>query len=187
LYNSLNIEYKDIYIEYFSGLPSHELSSYKPISRDKPNIIINWKGCGGNSHEQYNRGIPLNLLIPLLKMKHINWICITKHITDEEMIILNENGVSHLGLDTTESFRHSTTLLNHVDYVITTDTSLAHMCGTLGVMCYTLLTAGCDWRWTRDKTTNWYPKMNLIRQTTQFEWANVISELINVIKTMVNG
>jgi len=181
LFNVLDLDYKDIYIEYFPELPSYPIDIYIK----KPTIIINWKGGSNNSHEQYNRGINLELYIPLLKNTNIQWISITQNITDEERCILNEYNVQHLVLDQHESFRHSTTLLKKVNCVITTDTSLAHMCGTLGLDCYILLTCGCDWRWTHNKTTNWYPKMNLIRQNIQFDWTNVIQELITIIDTII--
>jgi len=117
----------------------------------------------------------------LFKLTHIQWISITKDITDEERCILNDYNVEYLPLDQQESFRHSITLLKQVNGIITTDTSLAHICGTLGVNCYTLLTCGCDWRWTQNKTTNWYPLMKLIRQTIPFDWTNVIEELITIL------
>lgn len=181
LYNVLQLDYNDIYIEYFPLLPSYPMD----ICLEKPSIIINWKGCTNNSHEQYNRGINLDLCIPLFKLTHIQWISITKDITDKERCILNEHNVQHLSLDQNESFRYSTTLMKEVSSVITTDTSLAHMCGTLGVKCYTLLTAGCDWRWTHNNTTHWYPHMNLIRQTLPFNWTNVIDELITILNNNI--
>ena len=177
LYNVLQLDYKDIYIEYFPLLPSYPMD----ICLEKPSIIINWKGCTNNSHEQYNRGINLELFIPLFKLTHIQLISITQELTESEKSILKEYNVQHLDLDQHESFRYSTTLLKEVSSVITTDTSLAHMCGTLGVKCYTLLTVGCDWRWTHNKRTNWYPNMNLVRQTIPFDWSNVIQELIAIL------
>jgi hypothetical protein len=63
--------------------------------------------------------------------------------------------------------------------MITTDTSLAHLCGTLGINTYVLLSAGCDWRWTKNKTTNWYPNVTLIRQSKPFEWN--LDELIHLL------
>ena len=36
-----------------------------------------------------------------------------------------------------------------------------------------LLTLGCEWRWTRDKKTMWYPEAELIRQTEIFNWEEI--------------
>ena len=181
LFNALELEYKDIYIEYFPHLPSYPID----FCIEKKSIIINWKGCSKNTHEKYNRSIDLELLIPLFKLEHIQWISITQDITHEEKCILNTYNVAHVSLDQEESFRHSTTLLKKVNCVITTDTSLAHMCGTLGIVCYVLLTSGCDWRWTHNNTTNWYPNMKLLRQETPFDWSHVIHELKNVANHIV--
>lgn len=180
LHNVLELEYEDIYIEYFPDLPSYPID----FCIKKPSIIINWKGCSKNSHEKYNRSIDLQLCIPLFKIEHIQWISITQNITKEEMYILSNNKVKHLSLDQDESFRYSTTLLKMVDCVITTDTSLAHMCGTLGINCYVMLTSGCDWRWTHNNTTKWYPNIKLIRQTNPFDWTNVITQIIDIINNV---
>ena len=177
LYNALQLDYNDIYIEYFPKLPSYDVE----VCFDKPSIILNWKGSSKNAHEQYNRSISLELCIPLLKLNHIQWISITQDLTETEKSILKEYNVEHFNLDQHESFRYSTTLMQEVSCVITTDTSLAHMCGTLGVKCYTLLTCGCDWRWTHNKRTNWYPNMHLVRQVKPFDWTHVIDELITIL------
>lgn len=44
------------------------------------------------------------------------------------------------------------------------------------------LTEGAEWRWTREKTTRWYPNITMLRQKEQGDWSNVITELIDIIK-----
>lgn len=178
LHHALGLDYKDIYVDYIEDLPSYP----NDICLNENTYIINWKGCHKNEHELHNRGISLESCIPLFKMKHIHWISITKDIPPNEQHILDQYNVKCYDLDEpSESFRHSISLLKCVKGVISTDTSLAHICGTLNISCYTLLSAGCDWRWTRDKTTNWYPTMNLIRQDSPFDWSNVIEQLITTL------
>jgi hypothetical protein len=50
-----------------------------------------------------------------------------------------------------------------------------------------LLTLGCEWRWTHDETTNWYPKMKLMRQKEYGNWIPLINELISYIINMENS
>ena len=52
---------------------------------------------------------------------------------------------------------------------------------SLDIKTYVLLTLGCEWRWTNDKTTNWYPKAHLLRQTELSNWTTVISELKEIL------
>ena len=48
---------------------------------------------------------------------------------------------------------------------------------SLDIDTYVLLTLGCEWRWTHDNTTNWYPKAHLLRQTELSNWTSVITKL----------
>ena len=49
----------------------------------------------------------------------------------------------------------------------------------LDIKTYVLLTLGCEWRWSHDKTTNWYPNVKLFRQKQLGDWSNVIKELVD--------
>ena len=68
-----------------------------------------------------------------------------------------------------------------VNGFITTDTSLLHLAANLSVNTYAMLTLGCEWRWTKDKTTNWYLDAILLRQKSLSNWKDPINEL----KTML--
>ena len=59
--------------------------------------------------------------------------------------------------------------------VVTTDTSLAHLAGALGVPTTVLLGKVPDWRWLREgDSTDWYPSMQLVRQTEMGDWDDVV-------------
>ena len=184
LFSYLNLDYDDIYFKsYPKQLPFHIMDFKHILSETKKNIIINWKGGNQNTHEEYNRKIPLEYLKKVFEIKNVNFICITKDIDDEERLFLNDNNVHYIGsiLDKDDAFRFSGHLMKQVHMVITTDTSLSHMAGTLDVNVVTLLTCGCEWRWTHDISTNWYPNMKLLRQIKPFVWDDVIDQLITTI------
>lgn len=71
--------------------------------------------------------------------------------------------------------------MKNINGVISTDTSLVHLSANLDVPTYVLLTLGCEWRWTRDKSTNWYPNVEICRQTKIYKWDDVIYNLIEKI------
>lgn len=145
----------------------------------KNTYILNWKGNIKNSHEKFNRGMNLKYAIPLFKLKDINWLVISKNITEDEREILNKYKIKYIGdkIDKDKAFYDSISIIKNVKAVISTDTSLPHLSLTLGVKTYVLLTLGCEWRWTRDKKTMWYPEAELIRQTEIFNWEDVIKKL----------
>jgi hypothetical protein len=51
-----------------------------------------------------------------------------------------------------------------MDLVVTVDTSMAHLAGTLGVPTVVLLPQASDWRWGLGETMPWYPAVRLLRQ-----------------------
>ena len=71
--------------------------------------------------------------------------------------------------------------MRKVEGLISTDTSLPHLALSLGIKTYVLLTLGCEWRWTNDEKTNWYPNAILLRQTELSNWKNVINKLKNIL------
>jgi len=152
---------------------------------NKKTYILNWKGNPNNMHEKNNRSMKLVNAIPLFKKKDINWIVITQNIDSKEKKILNKYNVKYYGdiIDKNKSFYDTISIMNNISGVISTDTSLVHLSANLDIPTYVLLTLGCEWRWTRDNTTNWYPNVKLYRQTEIYNWDNVINNVIdNLIK-----
>lgn len=184
----LNISYNNItFTPLFKNIKSKE--NHKDIidnikNNSNKTYIFNWKGNMMNGHEKNNRRMELINAIPLFGLKHINWIVITKDIDQEERNILNKYNIKYYGdiLDNGDNcFEDSVNILKNVDGLISTDTSLLHLASNLDIKTIGLLTLGCEWRWTSDKTTNWYPNMILFRQNTFNDWNNVIELLIKNI------
>jgi hypothetical protein len=68
--------------------------------------------------------------------------------------------------------------LKALDLVITVDTMMAHLAGSLGVPTWVLLTAEPDWRWMQGRPDSpWYPSMRLFRQVQAGEWHTVVNEV----------
>ena len=68
--------------------------------------------------------------------------------------------------------------LKALDLVITADTMLAHLAGSLGVRTWTLLPFEADWRWLADRSDSpWYPTMRLFRQSRAGDWEPVVEEV----------
>ena len=123
----------------------------------------------------------LTFAIPLFQLTNIHWVVISKGVTKSEQNILDKYGVTFLGdaLDNgVNCFEDSIGVIKNANGLISTDTSLVHLSANLNVPTTALLTCGCEWRWTRDDTTKWYPDVTLIRQHTQGDWKNVIDRLI---------
>jgi ADP-heptose:LPS heptosyltransferase len=147
-------------------------------------IVFNWHGNYNNSHEKYNRGMNIEYAIPLFKLKNIKWFVVTKDISNIEFQILNKYDVNVLNFDNGDNaFEDTISLFKQVDYVISTDTSLLHISGSMDVPSIALLTLGCEWRWcSNDENTKWYPNMKLIKQKKYGDWESVINNVIDLLK-----
>ena len=67
--------------------------------------------------------------------------------------------------------------------VVTVDTSVAHLAGSMGKPCWILMPRpAIDWytNW-RDDRTPWYPSVRLLRQRGAGDWAGVIADLAAVL------
>lgn len=78
-----------------------------------------------------------------------------------------------------QTFLDTAKIIAGLDLVITVDTSIAHLAGSIGVPTWVLLPAhAADWRWLRARTDSpWYPSVRLIRQTAPGDWGAVVDEV----------
>ena len=68
--------------------------------------------------------------------------------------------------------------MTNLDLVITSDTSVAHLAGGLGVPTWVPLSWSSDWRWLEDREDcPWYPTMRLFRQVEPGDWPEVFARM----------
>jgi tetratricopeptide (TPR) repeat protein len=73
-------------------------------------------------------------------------------------------------------------LVSELDLVITVDTLMAHLAGTLARRVWVLLPFAADWRWMTAprEDSPWYPaRMRLFRQTTPGDWRGLVRDQLN--------
>ena len=77
-----------------------------------------------------------------------------------------------------EDFLDTMAILQHVDRLVTIDTSVAHIAGASNVPTSIVLPYAPDWRWLLHREdTPWYPNMRLYRQSVPFQWDDVIARV----------
>src|SRR5262249_3151940 len=76
------------------------------------------------------------------------------------------------------AFLDTAAVMMNLDLVITTDTSIAHLAGALGVPVWVALSIGADWRWLHQREDSpWYPGMRLFRQGKAHDWDEVFERM----------
>jgi tetratricopeptide (TPR) repeat protein len=78
-----------------------------------------------------------------------------------------------------KDFAETAAIIAGLDLVITVDTSVAHLAGSMGKPTWILVNAaGTDWRWGREgEDSRWYPSARLFRQRVAGDWAPVFRRL----------
>jgi tetratricopeptide (TPR) repeat protein len=97
----------------------------------------------------------------------------------------NEGHAFHFSRDCAEvkDFAELAAVVADLDLVITVDTAIAHLAGTMGKPVWILLPNAADWRWgLHTSTTPWYPTARLFRQATPADWTGVMAEVAREIE-----
>jgi ADP-heptose:LPS heptosyltransferase len=77
-----------------------------------------------------------------------------------------------------DAFVDSAAVMQNLDLVITSDTSVAHVAGALARPCWVALKHTPDWRWMLKRNDCvWYPTMRLFRQPSRGDWRSVFAEM----------
>jgi tetratricopeptide (TPR) repeat protein len=86
-----------------------------------------------------------------------------------------------------DAFEDTAAVMSGCDLIITSDTAIAHLAGSLGVNTWVALRAVPDWRWMLESTDSpWYPTMKLFRQSVAGDWTSVFEDMVNELRQLLN-
>ncbi len=173
------INYKDFNdIEFYElNLKSESFNLQKKI----PNIGLAWTGRTTYKHDNL-RSISLNYFEKLLA-KNFQFYKLDKNINENDIDIFKKySNIIDLG---NKNFLDLANIIKHLDLVISCDTSIIHLAGTLNVKSYLLLNYNSYWTWFDDSKSNaWYPSVEIIKQIKMGDWSTVFQKLETNIAQM---
>ncbi|MEZ6091701.1 MAG: TIGR03032 family protein [Pirellulaceae bacterium] len=154
--------------------------------RDHSNTIggfkigIAWQGNSKFPGDR-ERSIPLSHFRPLAKLSGVTLISLqlgfgAEQVSEvaDEFTVVEPAGPGNESLD----FPNTAALMQSLDMVITSDTSIAHLAGALARPVWMALPLACDWRWqTNCDNSPWYPTMRLFRQPVAGDWPSVFANI----------
>jgi tetratricopeptide (TPR) repeat protein len=148
-------------------------------------IGIAWQGNPTAGAER-GRSIPLREYLPLAQVPGVRLISLQKHHGLEQLAAAPEGlRVETLGDDFDagpEAFIDAAAVMQCLDLVITSDTSVAHLAGALGRPVWVGLQHVPDWRWLLEgEECLWYPSMRLFRQTRRGDWGSVFARMAELL------
>ncbi|MCT7986420.1 tetratricopeptide repeat protein [Laspinema sp. A4] len=84
-------------------------------------------------------------------------------------------------------FLDTAEVMAELDLIITVDTAVAHLAGTLGKPAWVLLPFAPDWRWFLHRTDSpWYPTLRLFRQRKPGDWQSVFEAVKQALIEILN-
>ena len=161
------------------------------FNKNKFNIGIAWQGNATHQDDlrggKYSRSFSLKNLSWLRNFENVNVYNLQKNFGYNQ---INEFGyldfINDFGKNYDNgrfAFSDSIHVMKKLDLVITCDTSIAHLAGSLNVPVWTVLKFVPDWRWLLDQnSTHWYSSMKLYRQKQLGNWNDVFREVQDDLK-----
>ena len=152
-------------------------------------IGITWQGSP-DFHADAQRSVPLRHFAGLAAVPGVRLFSLQKGAGVEQLDALNgEFEVVRFGdeLDRESGpFMDTAAIMRNLDLVITSDTSVPHLAGALGVPTWLALPISPDWRWFLDREDSpWYPTMRLFRQQKLGDWEDVFSRITKELRKHV--
>ncbi len=157
-------------------------NSFK-LKKNKLNIGFSFYGNQKSTYAKY-RSLPLKYFYELLKNKNLQFYNLSKGARQHHHSDFDFFNIIDLG---EKNFLQLAEILKELDLIISIDTALIHLSGTLNLESYLLLNFNSDWRWFNDyENTIWYPNVKIIKQDKFNRWEKVIEKITKIINNKIN-
>jgi hypothetical protein len=127
------------------------------------------------------RSIPFAVFHNLFDISRVSWISLQVGSRAEDLL-----GPAYKVSDFSSElvdFMDTAELIETLDLVITVDTAVAHLAGTMGKKTWVLLPFDPDWRWQLEREDSpWYPAIKLFRQRKLGDWQEVVDRVKNALQ-----
>ena len=147
------------------------------LAQDRFKVGIVWSGSATYSGNK-DRAVSFSRFLPLAEVPGVQLFSLQKGPQEKE---LADNGAQRLVIELGPHFNDFTetaAALKQLDLVIMTDSSVAHLAGSIGVPVWNLLPTRAYWIYLLGREDSpWYPSMRLIRQPEPGDWDSVFKKV----------
>lgn len=149
--------------------------------KTKPRIGICWSSVS-NHLGGHKRSLSLEQFLTGLPKEGYDYICLQKEIKPADQDLFKANPQIQWFGEQLNDFSDTAALIENLDLLVSVDTSVAHLAGSLNIPTIILLPFSPDWRWLLNRSDSpWYPSVTLLRQASLGDWGGVLKELPNAI------
>ena len=141
--------------------------------KTKPRIGLAWSSISGFPDNK-SRSVPLSEFLEALPESGFEYICLQKEICASDATTLKSRPDIRWFGEEFNDLSDTAALIETLDLVVSTCTSIPHLSAALGKPTWILLAYIPDWRWLLDRDdTPWYPSVRLFRQEKIGDWQTV--------------
>jgi Flp pilus assembly protein TadD len=170
------------------GYQAGESESGAERSRGPFKIGIAWQGNRLNKVDRW-RSFPLVHFEHLAAVPGVRLISLQKGDGTEQLAdVAGQFPVAELvgnkrPDEDRRDFLDTAAVMSQLDLVVTPETAVAHLAGSLGVKTWVPLSKVGDWRWMIDRDDSpWYPTIRLFRQTNAGDWDGVFRRMAQCLR-----
>lgn len=178
------------YLLKLKEIPSFELNIKESLKlddySDKLKIGIIWAGNPQHPND-INRSCQLQLFREIHDIPNVKLFSLVKDIRpriyrfDPTPIDLTEGTDDMKIVDMApfmNKFIDTAAIINALDLIVTVDTAILHLAGSMGKRTLAVIAWNCDWRWLQEgQSTIWYPSVKLFRQPIKGDWKSVFLQI----------
>ena len=145
-------------------------------------IALHWQGNTEHEHSLYSRGRSLRFQewLGLQGNTQVEFVSIQKGPASEQL--KTDQGLQFVSgqeaVSKSMDFQETAAVIANCDLLITSDSSVAHLAGAMGVPTWLALRWIPEWRWGLEGThTPWYSSLRLFRQRFDGDWTGVVQAM----------
>jgi len=151
------------------------------IKNDYLNVGFAHSGNPNYFRDEY-RSIPLKHFDSLFQLDKVKFFKLSKDLRTKDLLRFHSYKIEDLG---NKNLLNLSYYLKKLDLIISSDTSIIHLAGILGLKSILLLSFSSDWRWFENKdNTIWYPSVKIIKQKKLNDWDSVFKDLNLEVKNI---
>jgi|GEM_PF-2306023 len=156
----------------------HETSRGGSVSK----VGVAWAGNPAHKADK-RRSIPFEKLAACLKhFPEIDFFSLQLQEAPERLENLHSFSDELLTLADTAA------LIDQMDIVLSVDTSVVHLAGSIGKDAYLMLPKRYEWRWGLEGEGNaWYGSVKVLRQNVHGIWDDVLNQVLSRLSTLKSG
>lgn len=147
-------------------------------------IGVAWRGNAKFRGEDW-RSPGLELIVAALKASpNIRAVCLQAGGRAEFLSAFGQQAldIGHEIDQDAPAFAETAALMEGLDLIISSDTSVPHLAGALDRPTWILLPEPAEWRWLENRDDSpWYPSARLFRQTSRDDWGSALAKLQNAL------